>query len=76
MRKEKEEFEEAIKKDIAWLGFEYDAITHASDYYEDIYNLGKLINIKSNELVPGDIVFLESGDKISAEEYALLGEEY
>ena len=36
--KEKEEFEEAIKKDIAWLGFEYDAITHASDYYEDIYN--------------------------------------
>ena len=36
--KEKEEFEEAIKKDIAWLGFEYDKITHASDYYEDIYN--------------------------------------
>lgn len=36
--KEKEEFEEAIKKDIAWLGFSYDAITHASDYYEDIYN--------------------------------------
>ncbi|MBE5736834.1 MAG: glutamine--tRNA ligase/YqeY domain fusion protein [Clostridiales bacterium] len=36
--KEKEEFEEAIKKDIEWLGFEYDKITHASDYYEDIYN--------------------------------------
>ncbi len=36
--KEKEEYEEAIKKDIAWLGFEYDAVTHASDYYEDIYN--------------------------------------
>ena len=36
--KEKEEFEEAIKKDIAWLGFSYDKITHASDYYEDIYN--------------------------------------
>ena len=36
--KEKEEFEEAIKKDIEWLGFEYDAVTHASDYYEDIYN--------------------------------------
>ena len=36
--KEKEEFEEAIKKDIAWLGFTYDEITHASDYYEDIYN--------------------------------------
>jgi len=36
--KEKEEFEEAIKKDIEWLGFSYDAITHASDFYEDIYN--------------------------------------
>ena len=36
--KEKEEFEEAIKKDIAWLGFEYDKVTHASDYYQDIYN--------------------------------------
>lgn len=36
--KEKEEFEQAIKKDIAWLGFTYDKITHASDYYEDIYN--------------------------------------
>lgn len=36
--KEKEEFEEAIKKDIAWLGFSYDKITHASDYYEQIYN--------------------------------------
>ncbi|MBQ9514156.1 MAG: glutamine--tRNA ligase/YqeY domain fusion protein [Clostridia bacterium] len=36
--KEKEEFEEAIKKDIAWLGFSYDRITHASDYYEQIYN--------------------------------------
>ncbi len=36
--KEKEEYEEAIKKDIAWLGFEYDTVTHASDYYEDIYN--------------------------------------
>lgn len=35
--KEKEEFEEAIKKDIAWLGFSYDEVTHASDYYEQIY---------------------------------------
>ena len=35
--KEKEEYEEAIKKDIAWLGFCYDKVTHASDFYEDIY---------------------------------------
>ena len=39
--KEKEEFENAIKKDIEWLGFTYDKITHASDYYEDIYNFAE-----------------------------------
>ena len=39
--KEKEEYEEAIKKDIEWLGFSYDKITHASDYYEDIYNFAE-----------------------------------
>ena len=39
--KEKEEFENAIKKDIEWLGFTYDKVTHASDYYEDIYNFAE-----------------------------------
>ena len=39
--KEKEEFEEAIKKDIQWLGFEYDKVTHASDFYEDIYRFAE-----------------------------------
>lgn len=39
--KEKEEYEEAIKKDIEWLGFSYDKVTHASDYYEDIYNFAE-----------------------------------
>ena len=36
--KEKEEYEEAIKKDIEWLGFSYDKVVHASDFYENIYN--------------------------------------
>lgn len=39
--KEKEEFEEAIKKDIEWLGFKYDKVTHASDFYEDIYKFAE-----------------------------------
>ena len=39
--KEKEEFEEAIKKDIEWLGFKWDKITHASDYYEKIYEFAE-----------------------------------
>ncbi|MBP5467154.1 MAG: glutamine--tRNA ligase/YqeY domain fusion protein [Clostridia bacterium] len=39
--KEKEEYEEAIKKDIAWLGFDYDKITHASDFYDKIYEFAE-----------------------------------
>lgn len=35
--KEKEEYEDAIKKDIEWLGFSYDKVTHASDFYDRIY---------------------------------------
>ena len=36
--KEKEEYEESIKKDIEWLGFSYDKVVHASDFYENIYD--------------------------------------
>ncbi len=39
--KEKEEYEEAIKKDIAWLGFNYDKVTHASDFYDKIYEFAE-----------------------------------
>ena len=39
--KEKEEYEEAIKKDIAWLGFSYDKVTHASDFYDRIYEFAE-----------------------------------
>lgn len=39
--KEKEEFEQAIKKDIEWLGFKWDKVTHASDYYEKIYEFAE-----------------------------------
>ncbi len=39
--KEKEEYEEAIKKDIEWLGFSYDKVTHASDFYDKIYEFAE-----------------------------------
>lgn len=39
--KEKEEYEEAIKKDIEWLGFQYDKVTHASDFYDKIYEFAE-----------------------------------
>ena len=36
--KEKTEYVDAIKKDIEWLGFKWDKINYASDYFETIYN--------------------------------------
>jgi glutaminyl-tRNA synthetase len=35
--REDPEFVEAIKADVHWLGFEWDALRHASDYFEVIY---------------------------------------
>ena len=35
--KESDEFVEAIKADVAWLGFAWAEVTHASDYFEQIY---------------------------------------
>lgn len=49
--KEKEEYEEAIKKDIAWLGFEYDKITHASDFYDKIYEFAEQEIMMGNAFV-------------------------
>ncbi len=49
--KEKEEFEEAIKKDIEWLGFSYDEVTHASDYYEKIYEFAEKEILLGNAFV-------------------------
>ena len=36
-QKESEEFVESIKADVAWLGVSWGALTHASDYFEQIY---------------------------------------
>jgi glutaminyl-tRNA synthetase len=42
--REDPEFVEAIKADVRWLGFDWDALRHASDYFEVIYLCGlKLI---------------------------------
>ena len=49
--KEKEEYEEAIKKDIAWLGFYYDKITHASDFYDKIYEFAEQEIMMGNAFV-------------------------
>ena len=36
--KESDEYVNAIKADVKWLGFEWTEVTHASDYFEEIYN--------------------------------------
>ena len=35
--KESEDFVQAIQQDVAWLGFEWTALTYASDYFEQLY---------------------------------------
>jgi glutaminyl-tRNA synthetase len=36
--KESDEYVEAIKRDVQWLGFEWSELRHASDYFEQLYN--------------------------------------
>ncbi len=35
--KESQEYIDAIKKDVQWLGFEWSELHHASDYFEQLY---------------------------------------
>jgi glutaminyl-tRNA synthetase len=34
-------FEDAIQADVRWLGFEWDGLYHASDYFEKLYEYGE-----------------------------------
>jgi len=36
--KESEEYVNAIKDDVAWLGFEWDSLCHTSDYFDQLYD--------------------------------------
>jgi glutaminyl-tRNA synthetase len=35
--KESEDFAQAIMNDVSWLGFEWNELCHASDYFEQLY---------------------------------------
>jgi glutaminyl-tRNA synthetase len=35
--KEEQEYIDAIERDVLWLGFQWDALHHASDYFEQLY---------------------------------------
>src|SRR5687768_12494949 len=41
--KEEVEFMEAIQKDVAWLGFKWAKLAHASDYFETLYDYAVLL---------------------------------
>lgn len=41
--KEDTEFVEAIKEDVKWLGFDWDGLFFASDYFEEMYNRAVLL---------------------------------
>lgn len=41
--KEDVEYVESIKQDVAWLGFEWDGLFFASDYFDEMYNRAVLL---------------------------------
>src|SRR5690606_17024479 len=41
--KEEQEFVDAIKKDVAWLGFKWDKVSYASDYFQELYDWAVLL---------------------------------
>ena len=56
--KESDEYVEAIKRDVQWLGFEWSELCHASDYFEQLYNYAV-------QLIEQDLAYVDS---LSAEQ--------
>jgi glutaminyl-tRNA synthetase len=58
--KEEEEYVESIKKDVSWLGFEWDKLCYASDYFDQLYDWAKML-IESGKAYVDE----QSGEEIS-----------
>ena len=43
LAKEEQEYVDAIKKDVSWLGFEWDKECYASDYFQQLYDWALLL---------------------------------
>jgi len=41
--KEEARYAEAIKKDVKWLGFEWDQLLHTSDYFQQLYDYAVIL---------------------------------
>ncbi len=59
--KESIEYMESIKRDVAWLGFEWSELRHASDYFEQLYQYAV-------DLIKKGLAYVDS---LSAEEIRL-----
>ncbi|MFT4059417.1 MAG: glutamine--tRNA ligase/YqeY domain fusion protein [Legionella sp.] len=51
--KEEDEYVKAIIDDVRWLGFEWCAMTHSSDYYHELYEFAML-------LIQKDLAYVDS----------------
>lgn len=49
--KEDTEYVDSIKADVQWLGFDWDALFYASDYFEEMYNRAVLLIKKGKAYV-------------------------
>lgn len=49
--KEEQEFVDAIKADVSWLGFEWDSECYASDYFQQLYDWAVLLIEKGKAYV-------------------------
>ncbi|MCM3733136.1 glutamine--tRNA ligase/YqeY domain fusion protein [Fictibacillus nanhaiensis] len=49
--KEDQEYVDAIKTDVEWLGFEWENLRYASDYFEEMYNRAVLLIKKGKAYV-------------------------
>ena len=58
--KEEQEFVDAIKRDVEWLGYKWDQEVYASDYFQELYDWAVLLIKKGKAYV----------DNLSAEEIA------
>ncbi len=54
--KEDTEYTEAIKEDITWLGFKWDAMYYASDYFDKMYECAK-------ELIKKGLAYVDDQDQ-------------
>jgi glutaminyl-tRNA synthetase len=53
---EKAEYTESIQEDIRWLGFEWDGLCHASDYFEALYE-------RAERLVTNGLAYVDSSSE-------------